>query len=173
MNFNLNEAIEILEQTPKTLESYLANLSQGWMTSSEGEGTWNPVEVIDHLIECEKHNFIPRLQFILEAGEGEAFPPFDRFAHLNQSEERTLGERFSEFQTLRTENIAKLKELVDSDEVLEKTGSHPALGTVKVRELVSTWAVHDLTHISQITRVLAERYRKDVGPWVEFLGVLK
>ncbi|GAA3326286.1 hypothetical protein GCM10020331_061560 [Ectobacillus funiculus] len=53
------------------------------------------------------------------------------------------------------------------------TGVHPAFGVVKVRELISTWVVHDLTHIAQIVRVMAERYRTDVGPWKEYLGILK
>jgi len=50
---------------------------------------------------------------------------------------------------------------------------HPELGQVKVRELISTWAVHDLTHISQIMRVMSKRYREDVGPWSAYLGILK
>jgi hypothetical protein len=32
--------------------------------------------------------------------------------------------------------------------------------------------VHDLTHVAQIARVLAKRYRDAVGPWREYLGVL-
>ncbi|GIN22297.1 MAG TPA: DinB family protein [Bacillus bacterium] len=173
MNFNMKEAIEILENTPQTLEAFLSGLSEGWLHCNEGEGTWNAVEVVDHLIEGEKSNWIPRLKFILQEGEGKPFPQFDRFAHLEEGAESSLEQKLYEFKSIRKENLATLKLLINPEIHLEIKGSHPAFGAVKVRELISTWAVHDLTHISQIVRVMAERYREDVGPWKEYLGILR
>lgn len=173
MNFSLHEVIEILERTPHSLELFLSGLSAGWVQCNEGEGTWNATEVIEHLIESERTNWIPRLEMILQDGESKPFPPFDRFSHLNEKTEKTLEQKLLEFKTVRTENIAKLKKLIDPDQHLELTGIHPAFGSVKVRELISTWAVHDLTHIAQIVRVMAKRYQTDVGPWEEYLGILK
>ena len=54
-----------------------------------------------------------------------------------------------------------------------RRGTHPALGTVTLGELLATWTVHDLTHLHQIARVMAHQYRDDVGPWSRYLGVLK
>ncbi len=173
MNFTLEEAIEVLGKTPHTLETFLLDLSEGWLESFEGERTWNAVEVIDHLIDGEKTNWIPRLQMILEDGENKPFPPFDRFVHLDQKSEQSLMEKFTEFKSLREQNIKKLKELVNPEVHLELTGIHPAFGVVKVRELISTWVVHDLTHMAQIVRVMAKRYQTDVGPWKEYLGILR
>lgn len=173
MNFNMNEAMEVLERTPQTLEYFLTGLSDGWLQCNEGEGTWNVTEVIEHLIEGEKNNWIPRLEWILRVGEAQPFPPFDRYAHLQESSDRSMAQRLLEFRTIRARNIAKLKELVDLESHLEFTGSHPAFGVVKVRELLSTWVAHDLTHIAQIVRVMAKRYKADVGPWIEYLGILK
>ncbi|MBM7566226.1 hypothetical protein JOC55_003177 [Paenibacillus sacheonensis] len=172
MNFDLEEAIEVLERTPRTLEALLSGLSAGWLRSNEGEGTWNAVEVVDHLIESERTNWVPRLAFLLQEGESKSFPPFDRFAHLGQSEQ-PLARKLEEFQAVRTENLAKLRTLVDPERDLERTGRHPSFGIVRARELLSTWVVHDMTHIAQIVRVMAERYRTDVGPWTAFLGILK
>lgn len=172
MNFNLKEAIEVLERTPQTLECFLSGLSR-WLQCNEGEGTWNVSEVIEHLIEGEKDNWIPRLEIILQEGESKQFPPFNRYSHLNESSERSIEQKLLEFKTIRAQNITKLKILIDPESHLELTGSHPAFGVVKLRELISTWVVHDLTHISQIVRVMAERYREDVGPWKEYLGILK
>lgn len=173
MNFKLEEAIEILERTPKSLETFLSGLSEGWLQCNEGEGTWNAQEVIGHLIEAEKNNWIPRLETILQAGEDKSFPPFDRFAHLRQMSESSLDQKFLEFKVIRSENIATLKSLENLETHFELTGIHPEFGPVKLRELLSTWVVHDLTHIAQIVRIMAERYRQDVGPWAEYLGVLK
>lgn len=172
MNFNLKEAIEVLERTPQSLEYFISGLSDGWLLCNEGEGTWNVTEVIDHLIEGEKQNWIPRLEFIVQEGESKPFPPFDRYAHLNESSERPIEQKLLELKTIRARNMTKLKALVEAESHLELTGSHPVFGTVKVRELLSTWVVHDLTHTAQIVRVMAERYRADVGPWKQYLGIL-
>jgi hypothetical protein len=173
MNFNMKEAIEILQRTPQTLESFLSGLSDSWLECNEGEGTWNASEVVEHLIEGEKNNWIPRLEIILQEGESKTFPPFDRYSHLNERTEKSTEEKFLEFKAIRAQNITKLKALIEPELHLELKGSHPAFGEVKLRELLSTWVVHDLTHISQIVRVMAERYRTDVGPWKEYLGILK
>jgi DinB superfamily len=173
MNFNMKEATEALERTPQTLEYFLSNLSKGWLQCNEGEGTWNLSEVIEHLIEGEKNNWIPRLEMILQEGESKPFPPFDRYSHLNERPDRSIEQKLLEFKAIRIQNITSLKGLIESHLHLEKTGSHPELGIVKLKELLSTWVVHDLTHIAQIVRVMAERYRADVGPWKEYLGILK
>lgn len=173
MNFTMKEAIEVLERTPRALDFFLSGLSEGWLRCNEGEGTWNASEVVDHLIEGEKTNWIPRLEFLLREGDSKPFPPFDRFAHLKEGAANTIEQKLHAFKTIRTQNIAKLRELIGSDERLERTGFHPAFGAVKARELISTWVAHDLTHMAQIVRVMAERYRADVGPWVQFLGILK
>ncbi|MGE8206795.1 DinB family protein [Heyndrickxia sp. NPDC080065] len=173
MNFNMNEAIEVLERTPQTLEYFLSGLSDKWLQCNEGEGTWNVTEVIEHLIEAEKNNWIPRLEFIIQEGENKPFPAFDRFSHLNTKSETSFEQKLLEFKHIRELNISKLKTLIESESHLEITGAHPAFGVVRLRELISTWVVHDLTHIAQIVRVMAERYRTDVGPWIEYLGILK
>jgi DinB superfamily len=174
MNFELNEAIEILERTPKTLESLLSGLPAGWLECDEGEGTLNALGVVEHLIEGEKNNWIPRLKMILQEGEGRVFPVFDRFSHEDGRPERGLEEKLAEFDSLRSANVTELRRMiVEQSHSLDATEHHPAFGKVSTRELISTWVVHDLTHISQIVRVFSIRYREDVGPWVEYLGVLK
>ncbi|MDF2681281.1 MAG: hypothetical protein K0R47_2471 [Brevibacillus sp.] len=173
MNFSMKEAMEVLERTPQTLEHFLSGLSVGWLQCKEGEGTWNASEVIEHLIEGEKYNWLPRLEMILQEGENKPFPPFDRFSHLQEKAERTIEQKLLEFKTIRAQNIITLQAMIDPELHLDLTGSHPAFGQVKLRELLATWVVHDLTHIAQIVRVMAQRYRTDVGPWQEYLGILK
>jgi hypothetical protein len=173
MNFDLKEAVEILERTPRTLEVFLSGLSNDWLECNEGTDTWNAKEVVGHLIEAEISDWMPRLQIILQKGEDRTFPPFDRFAHLKNTPEQSIDEKLLEFQVLRKQNIETLLESVEPKEQLELTGLHPEFGEVKLRELLSTWVVHDLTHISQIVRVMAERYRADVGPWAAYLGILR
>jgi len=173
MNFTMKESIEILERTPHTLESFLIGVSDGWLQCNEGEGTWNVIEVLEHLIEGEKTDWIPRLEIILKDGESKTFLPFDRFSHLQSNSTQSLEHLLAEFKTRRVKNLAKLKVMINPEVDLERTGMHPEFGVVKLRELIATWAVHDLTHISQVVRVMAERYRDDVGPWKAYLGILR
>ncbi|WP_282137415.1 DinB family protein [Rossellomorea aquimaris] len=173
MNFELHEGIEILERTPKTIDYFLTGLSKGWLESDEGEDTWNAIQVVDHLIEGEKHNWIPRLKMIFQEGERTVFPAFDRFSHLQEGTSISLEEKLMEFTSLRTTNVNELKALLANHRYsLDATGMHPAFGKVTARELISTWVVHDMTHLSQIVRVFSNRYMEDVGPWKEYLGIL-
>ena len=70
-------------------------------------------------------------------------------------------------------NLESLRRLDLQTGQLELQGSHPALGRVTVRQLLATWTAHDLTHIVQIGRTMAKRYKQEVGPWVEYLSVMK
>ncbi len=57
-------------------------------------------------------------------------------------------------------------------EQLPLKGTHPALGTVTLSQLLATWVVHDLNHIGQIVEVMAHQYADAVGPWRAYLAIL-
>ncbi|MGD6963589.1 DinB family protein [Fictibacillus phosphorivorans] len=171
MNFNQREALEILERTPAVLTHLLSGLSHEWLISKEGGDSWSSLEVIAHLIECEKSNWIPRINSILSSHENEPLPSFDRFSHLGK--ETGIEELLREFLQCRQQSLYQLGNLKIGTFNLNKTGIHPEFGSITLHQLLSTWAVHDLTHINQITRILAKRYACDVGPWKTYLSILK
>lgn len=172
MNFDLNNSIEILERTPKILEAYLNGLSDNWLKNNEGRETWSPYNVIEHLIYGEKTDWIVRMKIILSQSENKMFEPFDRFAQLNENQNKTISELIAEFKNLRKGNLKELKSLNITDKDLKLKGIHPEFGKVTLKQLISTWVVHDLGHISQISRVMAKQYEKNVGPWKAYLGIL-
>lgn len=173
MKFTLTECIAILERTPLVIQSLLKNISDVWSRNNEGPDTWSPYDVVGHLIHGEKTDWIPRLEIILSADPDKRFEPFDRFAQFAESKGKSLEQLIDEFQSLRKLNIEKLrlKKLNAAD--FAKPGLHPQLGTVTLQQLLATWAVHDLNHIAQIVRVMAKRYRREVGPWTEYLKILR
>ena len=173
MKFSIPKSIEILERTPATLYSLLSGLSHEWLYSNEGENTWSPYDIVGHLIHGEKTDWMVRAKVILSDKEDKTFVPFDRFAQMNDSEQKTMLQLLEEFDTLRKENIAQLIELKLDSRDLSKTGIHPELGTAQLNELLSTWVVHDLGHIAQISRVMAKQYKGEVGPWIEYLTIVK
>jgi DinB superfamily len=110
---------------------------------------------------------------ILQSGESQTFEPFDRLGHLRESQGKSLEQLLDEFARLRSENLAELRALNLRQEDLELRGRHPALGSVTLSQLLATWAIHDLTHLHQISRIMAHQYRDAVGPWSQYLGVLQ
>jgi len=173
MNFSLDKSIEILSSTPYLLETWLKGLGDEWVTKNEGPETWSPYDVVGHLIHGEKTDWIPRMQIILSDKADKTFEPFDRFAQFTESKGKTLKELIAEFKTLRQKNIQVLLSKNITSEMLDKEGRHPSLGKVTLRQLLSTWVVHDLEHIAQISRVMAKQYENQVGPWSEYLPILK
>lgn len=172
MDDQLSEAMVVLERTPHVLSGLLAGLPEGWLRSSEGEGRWNAAEVVAHLAEAERVNWIPRLEWLLREGETKPFPPFDRDAHLRE-EEVPCDVQLERFRRLRQASMHRLRQLAAADSgLLERTGAHPEFGPVRASELLSTWVVHDLAHTAQIVRAMAVRYREDVGPWKAYLRIL-
>ena len=116
---------------------------------------------------------MPRLEMILKFGPSRTFAPFDREAQFQDSRKKRLGDLLDEFGALRREGLGRLAALDLQPEQLELTGTHPAFGAVTVRQLLATWTAHDLSHLVQINRVMAKRYREEVGPWAAYLSVLK
>ncbi len=172
---NLDEATAILIRTPATLNALLRGLHDGWLRCNEGEDTWSALDIVGHLIVGERTDWMPRVRIILENGEARAFDPFDRFAQSRESEGKSLqiDGLLDEFARLRSGNVAALKALNLQAEDLSRRGRHPALGVVTLSQLLATWAVHDLTHLHQLSRVMAHQYREAVGPWSVYLGVLR
>jgi hypothetical protein len=168
----LEECQSILTRTPATLDALLRDLPEAWTTATEGPGTWSPYVVIGHLIHGERADWMPRLAIILEHGAARPFDPFDREAQFRESNGTPLPALLDEFATLRRDNLERLRALDLKAAQLELQGSHPALGPVTVRQLLATWTAHDLAHILQVSRVMAKRYREEVGPWAEYLSVM-
>lgn len=173
MEFNLNKSISILEKTPKVLRTLLTELDLEWLHNNEGENTWSPYQVLGHLIHGEKTDWMVRAKIILSKNQDKTFEPFDRFAQDKDNTKPSVDDLLDTFENLRKSNLVDLKALHIDEKSLELTGIHPELGTVSLKELLSTWTVHDLGHIAQITRVMAKQYASEVGPWQAYLGILK
>jgi DinB superfamily len=171
--FNLADAVAVLTRTPATLDSLLCGLPGVWVHSNEGKDTWSPFDILGHLVCAERSDWMPRVRILLEHGETRPFDPFDRFAHLKENQEKSLQQLLDDFACLRRENLAALDALHLQQEDMYRRGRHPALGVVTLSELLATWAVHDLTHLHQLSRVMAHQYRDRVGPWSAYLGVLR
>jgi hypothetical protein len=173
MEHSLQDTISLLSRTPAALDALLRDLPETWTFRNEGDGTWNAFDVVGHLIHGEITDWMPRAKRILEFGDTRAFEPFDRWAQARASQGKSLEQLLDEFAHLRAENLDELRAMKLGPGQLERHGRHPELGEVTLSQLLATWAVHDLTHLHQISRIMAQQYREAVGPWSAYLGVLR
>jgi hypothetical protein len=172
MKYSLQTSYEILDRTPAVLQSLLAGLPDDWVMPNEGPETFSPYDVIGHLIHGEKTDWAVRAKIILQFGNTKTFDRYDRFAQYEESKGKLLQQLLDEFAAIRKQNMLWFKGANLTQADLDKKGMHPVLGEVTLRNLLATWVVHDLTHISQITRVMAKQYKEEMGPWPEFFRIL-
>jgi hypothetical protein len=173
MEHNLQDTISLLARTPGVLNALLRDLPEIWTSRNEGENTWSAFDVVGHLIHAERTDWMARAKMVLQFGEAETFAPFDRWGQVRETQAKTLGQLLDEFARLRSENLGELRAFNLRQADLQLRGRHPALGAVTLSELLATWVTHDLTHLHQISRVMAHQYREAVGPWSAYLGVLQ
>jgi hypothetical protein len=173
MEHDLQQTIVLLARTPAALDALLRDLPDAWTMRNEGANTWSAYDVVGHLIHGERTDWMPRARMILRAGDTQAFEPFDRLAQERESKGQSLAQLLDEFARLRAENLAELRKLELKPQDLARRGRHPALGAVTLSQLLATWAAHDLTHLHQLSRIMAHQYREAVGPWDQYLGVMR
>ena len=173
MDFDFQTARPILARTPAVLNTLLRDLPDAFVTGNEGPDTWSPFDVMGHLVHGERTDWIPRVNHLLKHRESVAFPKFDRFAQFEESKGRTLPELLDAFAELRRESLERLDALNVSPADLALTGLHPVFGQVTLGQLLATWVAHDLDHVMQISRCMARQYTEAVGPWYEYLRIVK
>jgi hypothetical protein len=173
MGHDLECTISLLARTPAALDALLRDLPETWTFRNEGVNTWSAFDIVGHLIHGERTDWMPRARMILQFGDTQTFEPLDRWGHVRESQGKPLGQLLDEFAHLRSENLGELRALNLRPEDLDRRGRHPALGIVSLSELLAAWAAHDLTHLHQVSRVMAYQYREAVGPWTRFLGVMQ
>jgi len=173
MEPSLRPTIALLSRTPAAFDALLRGLPDEIARCNEGSNTWNAFDVVGHLVYADREDWIPRAKRILESGESKHFDPFDRLGHVKESEGKSLGALLDEFARVRKEKLGELHALNLQSEDLARRGRHPALGPVLLAELLSAWAAHDLTHLHQVSRILAHPYRESVGPFAAYLGVMQ
>ena len=172
MNFEINQAMEVLSQTPGVLDALLRHKSAAWLNCRKSPDAFSALDVIGHLMHAELIDWIPRVRTILEHGDTKPFDPFDRFAFQPLIAGKSVDELLDEFADLRRQSLETLRGLNISEPQLALVGKHPELGAVTLRNLLATWVVHDLGHLTQIQKTMANEYRDAVGPWRAYLTIL-
>jgi hypothetical protein len=172
MQFQMDEAIEVLAHTPAVLNALLRGKSTAWLHCRKTPESFSPIDVVGHLMHAEMTDWMPRVRMILVTQDAHAFDPFDRFGFQSLIADKTVEEVLDEFAELRRQSLQSLHDLGIRADQFELPGLHPQLGAVTLSNLLATWVVHDLGHIAQIVKTMSNEYRDAVGAWRPFLSIL-
>jgi hypothetical protein len=168
----MDEAVEILAQTPAVLDALLRGKSAVWLNARKTAESFSPIDVLGHLMHGELTDWIPRVRIILEHRDTRTFQPFDRFGFHALIAGKSAEALLDEFAALRRQSLDALRELGVTEADLALPGRHPELGPVTLGNHLASWAVHDLGHIAQIVKTMAWEYRDEVGPWRAYTTIL-
>ena len=172
MKFSLVKALPLLQRTPTVLDTLLRGLPTEWVSTNEGADTWNAIDIVSHLIYCDKENWLVRAKHMVKYQDAEPFAPFNRMGGFDIVKGRSVEELLDEFTNTRKAVLQEVEAQQLDERALSLNGLHPQFGKVKMSQLFSAWVVHDLSHLSQVARVLSKQYREEVGPWIAFLKIL-
>ncbi|MGH9474904.1 MAG: DinB family protein [Terriglobales bacterium] len=105
---------------------------------------------------------------------GESWSAHGVIGRLIHAERKWTGRlhRVLEFARMRPLNVSELRALGLKPADLNRRGLHPSLGPVTLENLLASWVAHDLTHLHQVSRLMAHQVREHAGPWEKNLGVL-
>jgi hypothetical protein len=91
MEHDLQDTVSLLTRTPGVLNALLRDLPEMWTTRNEGENTWSVFDVVGHLIHAERADWMPRVRMVLQFGEAQTFPPFDRWGMMRETKGKELA----------------------------------------------------------------------------------
>jgi len=172
MQFQLTQVLPILSRTPSVLNTLLRDLPDDWIMSNEGGDSWSPYIVLGHFLHGEDTDWIPRIRILLEHSESRPFDQFDRFAQFENYKGWTYAQLLDTFAEKRAKNLETLQQMNITPDMMDLRGTHPALGTVTLGQLIATWVAHDLNHLGQIVQTMSRQYKVEVGPWHAYLDIL-
>ncbi len=100
MEHDLQDTLSLLARTPGVLNALLRELPEIWTSRNEGENTWSAFEVVGHLIHAERTDWMPRVRMVLQSGEAQPFPAFDRWGMAREIQGKSLAQLLDEFAAL-------------------------------------------------------------------------
>jgi hypothetical protein len=147
--------LDLQQQTPGIIAQLIDGVSAQQLGQRPAPDKWSIVEILAHLAEDELTSSWRYRQMIEH--DGTILAGFDQelWSRLGSYSGWNATEAFQLFRLLREANLRMLASL--KPEQWERSGNHVERGKLTVRELARHMAAHDINHIQQIERLLAEK----------------
>lgn len=147
-------ALVKLRQTPQDVAALLDGLSEQAINQQPQDGGWAIRNIVTHMRDAQGV-----LDYRLELFSKEEHPILEAKAvwiwAKNEAERPpTTLEIFAEYRATRGKILARLEALPLAD--WWRTGQHGEFGTVSIKQQVSYFASHEITHLPQIESLRSE-----------------
>ena len=147
----VQEMAELLRRMPVVLRELISALPNRAIGYHPGPGKWCIKEVVGHLTEEDKRDFVGRVELMLRQEQPRLdLNDQDEVALERHDCDKNILELLDEFTSVRKASVRFVEQLSACD--LERTGLHPKIGLIRVRELLHEWLYHDLNHARQVER---------------------
>jgi len=158
---------DLLESTCALVEAEMRALGDDGCRWHFKDGEWCVNECVGHLIEAEKRGFAGRIRDLIA---GKPIQSWDQaqVARDRKDCDRVSQSLWMEFMGLRNDSIALVRGLRPGD--MERSGTHPKVGVLRVSDLVQEWVYHDRNHTRQLLQIQQERVYPDMGNSQKFVG---
>ncbi len=161
------DVAELLESTCALLEAEIKALGDDGCRFHFKPGEWCVNECVGHIIEADRRGFGGRIRDIL-AGKPLAAWDQAQVARDRKDCLRMSQSVWMEFMGPRHDHITMVRALTASD--LDRSGVHPKVGVLRVRDLLHEWVHHDRNHTRQLLGIQQERVYPHMGNSQKFVG---
>jgi hypothetical protein len=156
---------DLLAASATTIVAELVALGDagGWRPEP---GEWSANECVGHMIEAERRGFAGRIRQILAAdrpdipADLEGWDP-PAVAEARRDHLRSAVELAAEFDSLRADGVRLVRSLKPIE--MKRVGIHPAVGPLRVDEVLGEWVHHDRNHVRQMLAVTQARVWGQMG----------
>jgi uncharacterized damage-inducible protein DinB len=147
------DPLAALGETPERIRALVVRMRNEDFRRSYGAGKWSAVQLLDHLAQ-EEMMFGMRMRMALTV-PGYVVQPFDQDAFLAREGPHTGWEAFDAYYTLRRWNLPLYRSLTPEDR--ERRFTHPERGEMKVADLLSLLAGHEIHHLAHLEQIASAK----------------
>ncbi len=159
---SIAQVFTLLEASSQAIRSEVAAIPAGLATWHPAPAEWCVHECLGHMIEAERRGFNGRLRLILASAEP-ALPGWDQRSIAAQRDDchKATAAIVAELLALRDDSLRLVSSLKDSD--LERWGTHPLVGRLRVSDLLHEWVFHDNDHHRQLLKNIQDGLWSHMG----------
>jgi uncharacterized damage-inducible protein DinB len=141
-----------LAAAPRALARALGRASRGRLGRRPARGEWSAAEVLGHLLDAEVTLGFRIRKLAAEPGAAVVAWDQDRWTDGLRHRRADARRLAAAYGALRAANVDQVRRLSPAQR--RAAGRHPEYGRLRVDQILTHWAEHDLNHLEQIRAAL-------------------